>query len=39
MCIALKLDPIKIINDKMDITEEKYPVDKAKGVSAKYNKL
>ena len=39
MCIALKLDPIKIINDKMDITEEKYPVDKAKGVSTKYNKL
>ena len=39
MCITLKLDPFKIINDKMDITEEKYSVDKAKGVSTKYNKF
>ena len=30
---------IDIINAKMDKTELKYPVDKAKGVSTKYNKL
>ncbi len=26
-------------NKKMDITEKKYPVEKAKGVSTKYDKL
>ena len=30
---------IDIINDKMDKTEKKYPVEKAKGVSTKYNKF
>ena len=30
---------VDIINAKMDKTEKKYPVDKAKGVSTKYNKL
>ena len=30
---------IPIINNKMDKTEKKYPADKAKGVSTKYNKL
>ena len=30
---------VDIINKKMDKTELKYPVDKAKGVSTKYNKL
>ncbi len=39
MCLALKADPIEIINKKMDKTEEKYPVSKAKGVSTKYDKL
>ena len=39
MCNVLELDPIDIINNKMDKTEKKYPVDKAKGVSTKYNKL
>lgn len=39
MCNVLNLDPIEIINNKMDITEKKYPVEKAKGVSTKYNKL
>lgn len=39
MCNVLNVDPIKIINSKMDVTEIKYPVDKAKGVSTKYNKL
>ena len=35
----LNVDIIDIINAKMDKTEKKYPVDKAKGVSTKYNKL
>ena len=39
MCNVLELDPIEIINAKMDVTEKKYPVDKAKGISTKYNKL
>ena len=30
---------IDIINAKMDKTEEKYPVNKAKGVATRYNKL
>ena len=38
MSLVLNLDIIDIINDKMDKTELKYPVDKAKGVSTKYNK-
>ena len=39
MSLVLNVDIIDIINDKMDKTELKYPVDKAKGVSTKYNKL
>ena len=39
MCLKLGLDPVEIINTKMDKTEKKYPVEKAKGVSTKYNKL
>ena len=39
MCIKLNLNPIDIINSKMDITEKKYPIDKSKGKSIKYNKL
>ena len=39
MCNVLHLDPIEIINKKMDKTEKKYPVEKAKGKSTKYNKL
>ena len=39
MSLVLNLDIIDIINAKMDKTELKYPVDKAKGVSTKYNKL
>ena len=35
----LRLDFVDIMNDKMDKTEKKYPVDKAKGVSTKYDKL
>ena len=36
---VLNVDIIDIINSKMDKTEKKYPVNKAKGVSTKYNKL
>lgn len=36
---VLNIDLIKIVNDKIDITEKKYPVDKAKGKSTKYDKL
>ena len=39
MSHVLNVDIIDIINAKMDKTEKKYPVDKAKGVSTKYNKL
>ena len=39
MSQVLNVDIIDIINAKMDKTESKYPVDKAKGVSTKYNKL
>lgn len=39
MALVLKRDPIEIINKKIDKNEKKYPVEKAKGVSTKYNKL
>ncbi len=39
MSQVLGVDLIDIINSKMDVSEKKYPVDKAKGVSTKYNKL
>lgn len=39
MSQVLGVDPIEIINAKMDKTEKKYPVEKAKGVSTKYNKF
>lgn len=39
MSLVLIVDIIDIINAKMDKTELKYPVDKSKGVSTKYNKL
>ena len=39
MCNVLGLDPIEVINNKMDVTEKKYPVEKAKGISTKYDKL
>lgn len=35
----LGVDPEQIVLDKMKITAKKYPVEKAKGVSTKYNKL
>ena len=39
MSQVLNVDIIDIINAKMDKTEKKYPVAKAKGKSTKYNKL
>ena len=39
MSQVLNVDLIEIINQKIDKTEKKYPVNKAKGVSTKYNKL
>ena len=39
MADKLGVDPKQIVLDKMEKTAKKYPVDKAKGVSTKYNKL
>ena len=39
MSQVLGIDLIDIVNKKMDVSEKKYPVEKAKGVSTKYNKL
>ena len=39
MSQVLNVDIIDIINAKMDKTEKKYPVDKAKGNSKKYTEL
>lgn len=39
MAQVLGVDLIEIVNQKMDKTEKKYPVEKAKGVSTKYDKL
>ena len=39
MSQVLNLDIVDILNAKMDKTEKKYPLEKAKGVSTKYDKL
>ena len=39
MSQVLNIDLIDVINKKMDKTEKKYPIEKAKGVSTKYDKL
>lgn len=39
MADACDLDLDKIITDKIKLNAAKYPVDKAKGTSAKYNEL
>lgn len=39
MSMVLNVDIIEIINKKMDKSEKKYPVEKAKGVATKYDKL
>lgn len=38
MANALNVDIDEIINDKLKINGEKYPIDKYKGTSKKYNK-
>lgn len=35
----LGVDPIEIVHKKLEITKEKYPVDKARGTSKKYDQL
>ena len=39
MAMKLNVDPEEIILNKLEKTKKKYPVDKSKGVSTKYNKL
>ena len=39
MTDRLGVDPKQIILDKMEKTAKKYPIEKAKGNSTKYNKL
>ena len=39
MAIQLGINPIEIMKDKMDKNALKYPVEKAKGISTKYDKL
>lgn len=39
LCSQIGVDPKQIILEKMDISAKKYPIEKAKGVSTKYNKL
>lgn len=39
ICNVLNLNPIEIVNNKIDLNEKKYPIDKFKGISTKYNKI
>jgi NTP pyrophosphatase (non-canonical NTP hydrolase) len=39
LCAQIGADPKQIILDKMEVTAKKYPIEKAKGKSTKYNKL
>lgn len=39
MAMKLNVDPKEIILSKLEKTKKKYPVEKVKGVSTKYNKL
>lgn len=39
MADKLEVNPEEIILKKLEKTRKKYPIDKAKGVSTKYNKL
>ena len=39
LCSQIGVDPKQIILEKMEISAQKYPVEKAKGVSTKYDKL
>ena len=35
----LQVNPEEIIREKLEMTRKKYPIEKAKGVSTKYDKL
>lgn len=39
LCSQIGVDPKQIILEKMEISAKKYPIEKAKGISTKYNKL
>ena len=39
MAMKLNIDPKEIVLKKLEKTKKKYPVEKAKGRSTKYNKL
>ena len=39
LCHQIGVDPKQIILEKMKISEKKYPVEKSKGKSTKYDKL
>lgn len=39
MSQILGVDLIDIVNKKIEMSEKKYPVEKAKGISTKYDKL
>ena len=36
MCHAFRLDPSEVILEKLEINENKYPVEKAKGSARKH---
>ena len=39
LCHAFEIDPEQAVLDKIVINEEKYPVEKSKGVATKYTEL
>ena len=39
LCAQIEVDPKQIVLDKLDISAQKYPIEKSKGKSDKYNKL
>ena len=39
LCSTLKINPISVINEKIELNKEKYPINKSMGSSLKSNKL
>lgn len=39
LCHQIEVDPKEIILKKLEISSKKYPIEKSKGISTKYNKL
>jgi NTP pyrophosphatase (non-canonical NTP hydrolase) len=39
LCTAIGVDPVAAAQAKLRINEQKYPVEKSRGTSKKYNKL